>query len=128
MKYCHFDPVEKVIFADYSNETITVEMLAEVRAELSQILKAHPGNYYTVTNYTNSVIGPGLTHDDLANHLFKIGEIVRGTIRYGNLLPMTSIFLRTTTVRNHYQNFQSHIYKTKEEALAVVKQLMEENN
>src|SRR3982751_5063633 len=109
-KICHYDPKEKVIFIDYSGQTITGRFLAETRAELEEIHQQHRIKVYTITNFEGAKIDPSLTVDDFADHLHKATQIVKGTIRYGKIDPYTNIFLRTTTIQKRYQNLQSHIY------------------
>ncbi len=119
----HYDEKEDVIELSVAGLTLTPLILSELRAELQVVAAQLPHRVFLLTCWEATLIDSTLTGEEYARHIEQALKIMRGTTCYGATNPFTNIFLRTTTVQYGFQGHQSHIYLTREEALAAIHKL-----
>ena len=121
-KYLYYDPQEDVIFVDYSNLTLTRQIMEEVIAEYRELDRSLSHKAFAIVCYKNTRLDPSLNDTDYIYFSQELAKYRRGAVRYELNNIYTNISLRTNVVRNKDQGANAHVYSSREEALAVVRQ------
>lgn len=125
-KYANFDEGNNVIWADFSGLVVNRENFDAIIAETIGIAKELPFKVYAISYWHNTYMGP-----EMAEYFGEQCQILlqhlKGLVRYGVANPITNITIRSSTLMSHLQGNNSHIYATKEEALAAVRQREKQN-
>jgi hypothetical protein len=123
-KYAVYDPTENVIFTDFTGLTITQEIMAAVLQDCITAAQALlPNKVYVLACWENvQMVMDGNTYGEYVGQLL---QHVKGIIRYGANNLLVNVIIRNQTVKHHFQNTQSHLYKTRAEALEVLHKLEE---
>lgn len=121
-KYLYYDSQEDVIFVDYSNLILTRPIMEEVIAEYRELARTLSHKAYAVVCYKNTRLDPALNDSDYIYFSQELAKYRRGAVRYELNNVYTNISLRTNVVRNKDQGANAHVYSSREEALAVVRQ------
>lgn len=121
-QYVTYDKTNNVLFADYTNLTITPQIFDHVVEETRQLSAKLPQKVYFLACLNNSKITPEL-QAIWGEYTQKMLQYVRGVIRYEANDVITNITIRSNTVRYRTQGHNSHIYPSKEEAIAAIRQM-----
>lgn len=125
-KYCYYDEVEKVIFVDLTGLSVeTSQIVDEVVDEGIGLAKTLPKKVFQVVCWKNVTMSPIAT-ERYGERLPELMKYLSGIVRYDATEVTTRIAIRSMTVTNNIQKAKAHIYSSKEEALAVVRRLEQE--
>jgi hypothetical protein len=123
-KYAIYDPTENVIFTDFTGLIITQEVMAAILQDTVAVaLTLLPNKVYVLACWENVQMAmDGNTYGEYVGELL---QHVKGVVRYGANNLLVNVTIRNQTVKHHFQNTQSHLYKTRAEALEVLHKLEE---
>lgn len=121
-KHAHYDPKEKVIFVDYSNLTLTHSLMKETIKEIALISKGLPEKTFLLVCMQDMQIEESLG-EDFGQLSAEALKYVRGVVRYSITSSMANVIIRSHTVRSRLQGIKSHIYPSREAALAAIRQM-----
>lgn len=124
-KFSHFDIKEGVIFTDLTGLVGTPEIVDGVMDEVIALAKTLPRKVYMVVCWKDVKMDPA-TSEQYGKRLPELLENVRGVVRYDATEVTTRLAIRAKNVRYNIQNAKTHIYSSKEEALAAVLQMERE--
>jgi len=121
----YYDPKEKVIVADLTGLALSEPILRKMAAEVVQLAKSLSEKVFMISCWKVVKIDDnfGKYFPELTAELLRY---TRGIVRYEATEVLTRANIRTQTVKHHHQNTQSHIYATREEALAAIRKLEKE--
>jgi hypothetical protein len=122
-KYSNYDPTENVIASDFTGLHITSNLMVEIAQEAKDIAATLPTKVYILVCWENVELD--MDKDDYGQQVAELLKHVKGIIRYGATNLLTNVTIRQQTVKRHLQNTQSHLYKTKAEALAALHKLQQ---
>jgi len=123
-KYSRYDEIERVIFTDGSQlSPATVEQIDEMFDELEQIARSTPEPVYLIVCWHGAGFADSSAGPHYGNRAARLLKLVRGVVRYAVTDPIARATLRTEMVRHLDEGTRSNIVNTKEEALALVRQL-----
>jgi hypothetical protein len=118
----YYDDKEEVIVIDFTNLTVTREIMDKAVADTIEIVKMLPRKVWAFACYYNSKIDQEiLTSGYYGLKLAELHEYVHGIIRYGvdNLYARSGI--RTQKVKYPSSGSRANFYNTKEEALTALR-------
>ncbi len=121
-KYCHYDAVERVIFTDLSTSIASPEVVDEIINEIIATARLLPHKVFMVVSWRDVP----LEMTSAARYSQRLPEVMHhllGVVRYDVTDTMARIAIRAETVKQNLQKAQSHIYPSKEEALAAVRRM-----
>lgn len=119
----YYDQQENVIFIDHSGLLVTREVFENSCADTVAIGKTLSGKVYQVICWENAKISPDITDEIYLAMMQVISPYIKGTVRYAVSDALVNITARSFSVRHKVHGVKSNIYKTKEEALAAVREL-----
>lgn len=122
-KYSHYDPKEDVIFTDLTGLIGTPQIVDEAMDEIFALARSLPRKVFMVVCWKDVKMDPA-TSDRYGERLPELLQHVRGVVRYDATEVATRLAIRAKNVKYHIQNAKTHIYPSKDEALAAVR-LME---
>ncbi len=121
----YYEKIEDVIFIDYLPGTIlTQTFLDDVINRVGVIAGQLPHKVFSISNLRDVKISPDL-QPIFAEYTAKLLKHVRGVIRYDANQLLTNVTIRTTTVTGNQQNMDSHLYPSRESAVAAVRLLLQ---
>jgi hypothetical protein len=117
-----YDSAERVIFVDFTDCFLTRPLLEQVTVEIIAVSQSLPNKVYLLACFQNAKLeaAAATVFSDLSVVIFSH---MLGMVRYAVSDLMTNVTIRSTTVKQHLQGTHSHIYKTRTEALAAIRQL-----
>ena len=125
-KYCRYDEVEKVIFVDLTGLKVeTAQLVDEVVDEEIALAKTLPAKVFQLVCWKDVTMSPEATQR-YGERLPDILKYMRGIVRYDATEVTTRIAIRSMTVTNNMQKAKAHIYASREEALAAIRKLEQE--
>ncbi len=122
LKYCYYDPQERVIFNDFSGLTLSSDLLDKVTAEIILIAQSLPVKVYMITCWKDVTLKEDF-NEAYRRHLPELLKYVKGALRYDVNTLMATVTIRSETVTQHLQNTRSFIFPNREAALAEVRRL-----
>jgi hypothetical protein len=119
-----YDSAEQVIFVDFTDSFLTSLVLEQVFADIIAVSQSLPNKVYLLACFQNAKLdaAAATVFSDLSVVIFSH---VLGMVRYAVGDLMANVTIRSTTVKQHLQGTQSHIYKNRAEALAAIHQLQQ---
>ena len=120
-----YDKENNVLFADYSNLTVSTGYFNQLMAELPVITAELPEKVYLLVCLHNTKIALDL-HDQWGKYTQEALQYVRGVVRYEANDLRTSVTIRSNTVKYGIQGNNSYIYPNRASALAAIKELEKE--
>lgn len=124
-KYSYYDPQERVVFVDLTGLRADPAIVDEVIDEEISIAHTLPEKVFLVVCWKDVVMSPAAT-ERYGQRLPELLKHVRGIVRYDATEVTTRIAIRSQTVVNNLQKAKAHLYSSKEEAIAAVRQLEQE--
>lgn len=125
-KYATYDPTEKVISTDLTGLIGTPQIVDEVMDEIIAVAKTLPEKVFMIVCWKDVKMDP-VTSEHYGQRLPDLLNYLRGIIRYDATEITTRLAIRAKNIKYQTQNAKTHIYTSKEEALAVVRQMEQEN-
>lgn len=123
-KYSHYDDVERVIFTDASTLShATRQMVDELFDELEGIARALPTRPYVVACWRNAGFADTSVAEHYGDRTARLLKFVRGVVRYAANDPITRAIVRTEMMKHQREGTRSNFVATREDALAVVREL-----
>jgi hypothetical protein len=128
IKYVSYDQKNNVLFADYTNQTLSPEIFDQIMSEVRTLAAQLPQKLYFLACLKNTKTTPELQMV-WGQYSVQMLQYVKGIVRYEATDTATNIAIRSGTVRYHVQGINSHIYPSREAALAAIRQMeqMEQN-
>jgi hypothetical protein len=124
-KYANYDPQEDVIFFSFQTANITGPILKEGMTEVIAVTNGLPHKVFMVSDWQDVTLSPD-AQAEYGRLTAELMRHIRGIVRYGANKLISRTLIRSETIKHQWQGTQSHIYPTKEEALAVVRKLEKE--
>lgn len=119
----YYDQQERIIFIEYApNVTLTEELYSLAVTDLAKLSPTLPHKVYVIVNMQNARLDP-LLQQNYAKYYAQVLKYSRGILRYNVSNSLAQITIRSTTVQNHLQQMQSHIYPSREAAIEGVREL-----
>jgi hypothetical protein len=119
----YYDKQNDVICIDYgANIILTEAIFAHVIEDVAKLSPTLSHKVFAVANLNGSTIDADL-QQNYEKYYSGTLQHVRGVVRYNVTNLLTSVTIRSTTVTKRLQGSQSHIYRTKEAAIAAVRRL-----
>ena len=125
-KYATYDSTEKVISTDLTGLIGTPQIVDEVMDEIIAVAKTLPEKVFMIVCWKDVKMDP-VTSEHYGQRLPDLLNYLRGIIRYDATEITTRLAIRAKNIKYQTQNAKTHIYTSKEEALAVVRQMEQEN-
>ena len=120
-----YDKENNVLFADYTNKTLTIPIIEQVVAEIKDLSQQISQRVYLLSCFQNTKLTPDL-QEAWGKYVQQILESTKGIIRYSANELLTNVTIRSSTVIYHTQGNNSYLYPTKESALQAIRQLEHE--
>ncbi|MEI6046314.1 MAG: hypothetical protein WCS37_18345 [Chloroflexota bacterium] len=118
----YYDQNEEVIVADFTNLTITRDIIDRAVADARELAWRLPRKVWAFACYRNSKMDQELVSSGYYDRkLAEFQDCVHGIIRYGSEESSLMLGLRTPTVAYHLQGSRSNFFATKEEALTALR-------
>ena len=126
-QYVTYDKSNNILFVDYSNQTITTDLFDQVVAETGELAAQLTQRVYFLACMKNTKVSPEV-QAIWGKYTQQILQYVKGVVRYEATDVVTNVTIRSNTVRYHVQGNNSHIYPTREAALAAIRQMEQNEN
>jgi hypothetical protein len=117
-KYSYYDEKEGVIFTNLAGLESTREITDAVINEVIAIARSLPQKVFVVVNWQGARINDP---EYYGQRVAELMQYIRGVVRYSATDVHTRIAIRTQTIKRHLQASRSHIFNSKEEALAAIR-------
>lgn len=118
-KYVTYDKANNILFAYYTNLTLTPQLFDQVITETSQWAAKLPKKVFFLACLQNTKVNAEL-QQVWGSYTLQLLEYVKGVVRYDANYMMTNVTIRINTVRYHTQGINSHIYPSSEVALEAI--------
>lgn len=120
-RYAAWDPNERLIELDLSGAELDARAVDTVCEEMIQIARLRrPDKPFVLVNWTGGRFLPdGVRRFD--ERVPGLYQYVRAIVRYGADDVVTRVGLRADTIRFRLQDLKTHLYDTREEALAALR-------
>jgi hypothetical protein len=120
--YVSYDKENNILFADYTNQTLTTAIFDQILREVRTLVAQLPQKVYFLACLKNTKTAPELQMV-WGQYSVEMMQYVKGIVRYEANDTVTNIAIRSSTVRYHVQGINSHIYPSREAALAAIRQM-----
>jgi hypothetical protein len=117
-----YDEQANVIFVDHTNMYLTQQLFTQVVAEVRELASGLASPVYMLVCLANTTVAPDLAQA-WGNYTQQLLPYVLGVVRYQVNDMLTNLSIRFSTIQQHLQGVNSHIYPDREAALAAIRQL-----
>ena len=124
-QYVLYDEANNVLFADYTNMTVSKRVFDQVFLDVKELTAKLPKKIYLLTCFQNTKVDPDV-QNEWGRYTQEFMEYVSGIVRYAATDVLTNITIRSNAVRYHTQGSNSYIYPTKQAALQAIRKLEQE--
>lgn len=125
-RWSKYDEQENIIHTDISGIVATIPIVDEVIDEVIELAGTLPSKVFMVVCWRKVKMANASVATHYGNRLPGLLKHIRGIIRYDVSEVASRIVIRSETLKHNVQHSRSHIYATKEEALAAVRSLEQE--
>ncbi len=123
-KYSYYDPIERVIFTDASALShATKKQIDDLFDELEAVARSAPRRVYVIACWRNASFADTQTAEYYGKRTAGLLKLVRGVVRYAADDPITRAMVRTEMMKHRDEGTRSNFVATREEALALVREL-----
>lgn len=119
-RHVSYDKINNILFADYTNLTITKELFDEVMEEAREMAAQLPEKVYLLVCLQNSKVAPEL-QGIWGKYTQEALQYLKGIVRYQATDVITNITIRSSTVRYRVQGINSYIYPNRQTALEAIR-------
>jgi hypothetical protein len=120
-----YDPKERVIFVDLTGLVATPQLVDEIVDEEIALAKTLTEKVFMVVCWKDVKMDPA-SSDRYGERLPELLKHFRGIVRYDASEITTRLAIRAKNMKQHTQNDKTHIYSSREEALAAVRHMERE--
>ena len=121
-QYATYDERDNVIFVDYTNLHLTHEIFTQVLAEVRELASKLASPVYMLACLANTTVAPDLAQA-WGKYTQQLLPFVLGVVRYQVNDMLTNLSIRSSTIHQHLQGINSHIYADRAAALVIIRQL-----